>query len=201
MEAMIAQPPVTLSDVAAKAGVSYQVAVHAMGGKYVSAKTGEKVLAAARELGYVRPVDREKKQPTAKKFMWKTAANPAVFASREAETAAMLKLRNQCFTNAQIAKKTGVSYGTVFARIGKQPDSITKMSRKLAGASRSAKVTARIKMQHRQKLEAYNSLVSSANAALAAYKEAVGKVKAAHKDAVIASVCLETPLPVLTKLN
>ena len=44
-----------------------------------------------------------------------------LFANRDAETAAMLKLRNEGHSNTEIAHRCGVDITTVYRRIGDQP--------------------------------------------------------------------------------
>lgn len=48
----------------------------------------------------------------------------------------MMRLRSQGYTNVEIAEKTGFCYVTVLRYIGEQPDELSLMSARVAGAKR-----------------------------------------------------------------
>ena len=132
-------PSVTLHDVAAVAGVSYETAARSMGAKASrSSATVQRVRSIAERLGYDSTAARASagKKGGAKP---RTAPANSLFTSRDAETKAMLKLRTEGHNNAEIAHRCGVTRQTVHKRIGAQPGELTKASMKLAGATLKAK--------------------------------------------------------------
>ena len=190
-------PVVTLKDVAAKAGVAYGTACNCMSKNpgNVSAKTIAKVKKAAAELGYNVAATYNIRQHT--------PANK-LFATRDAETAAMLKLRSEGHSNPEIAHSCGVSIPTVNKRIGDQPAEITAANKKLAGKVRSAKNQIKKNYQSQQLISAYNSKVEALNAELAKVKQMASEIESMQKSAAKASKATGTPLLRLlptTKIN
>jgi hypothetical protein len=141
---------ITYMDIAKETGFSKSTVTNIMvGGKWrvpYSVKTVEKVLAAAKALGYVphRIKDREDKRrmtvikPNKKKY-WRNRN----YASREEEMARMYELRGEGYSNEQIAAKIGCGYLTVLRTIGYQPDEITRANVIAAGKKRMIEREAR----------------------------------------------------------
>ena len=188
---------VTLHDVAAKAGVSYNTVSKCIAKKdsAYSKDTVAKVRKAASELGYKpRRLGENKFAPT----------NSIVFNTREEETAAMLKCRGKGMSNEEVARSCGVDYQIVLKRIGDQPAEITAANKKLAGKVRSAKNQIKKNYQSQQLISAYNSKVEALNAELAKVKQMASEIESMQKSAAKASKATGTPLLRLlppTKIN
>lgn len=178
---------VTIKDVAAKAGVTYGTACNCMSKNpgHASAKTIAKVKKAAAELGYNVAVTYSVRQHA--------PANP-LFASREAETASMRKLRSEGCGNAEIAHRCGVTVPTVNKRIGTQPVEITIANKKLAGKVRTAKTQIKKVYVHQQLIADYNAKVEALNAEMAKVKQMASEIEAMKKNAAKASKATGTPL-------
>lgn len=89
----------------------------------------QKVRAFAKEVKYKEP--RETKQKHISVYL--SAHN---YSSKQARYDHMLKLREDGYTNTQIARLTGYNRKTVFEIIGAQPESYTAMSHERAGKMR-----------------------------------------------------------------
>lgn len=202
--------PVSISDIAAKAGVSYSIACKCLHNTYThsySKATQEKVLNIANQLGYDRNASlRATGKNAANVRLVKRAEIPAnaVFASRTAETTAMLKLRNLGYSNSEVAHRCGVSLTTVNRRIGDQPAEITAANKKLAGKVRSAKSQIKKNYQSQQLVSAYNAKIEALNAEMAKIKQMTSEIESMQKTAARASKATGTPLLRLlppTKIN
>ena len=187
-------PSVTLRDVAAVAGVSYETAARAMGAKASrSSATLQRVRNIADRLGYDRTAARAaagKRGGSAPK----TAPANSLFASRDAETEAMLKLRAEGHNNAEIARRCGVTRQTVHKRIGVQPDELTKASMKLAGATRKAKSKIKESYAQQQAVTQYNELAAQINAQLETAQKMASQLSSMQKSAAKASKATKKPL-------
>ena len=190
---------VTLNDVAAKAGVSIHTAKSCMYAKNCrnAEATKAKVLAAAAELGYN---GRAVQQMNAKRVAAlklgthkKTPANP-VFASRIAETNAMLQLRKSGHSDKEVAHRCGVCPGTVIKRIGRQPAEITAANKKLAGQVRSAKAKIKKAYQQKQTILEYNALADKLNAQLLEVQKLQSQLLSKQKAAQSASKATKAKL-------
>lgn len=178
---------VTLHDVAAKAGVSYNTVSKCITKKdsAYSKDTVAKVRKAASELGYKpRRLGENKFAPT----------NSIVFKTREEETAAMLQCRNSGMSNEEVARRCGVDYQIVLNRIGNQPAEITSANKKLAGRVRSAKVKIKKAYVQQQTVAQYNELAAKLNAQLEEAKKMATELSAMQKKAKVASKATGTPL-------
>jgi len=193
-----ASKPVTIHDVAIKAGVSVSTAAHCVGKNHGahSASTVAKVQKVAKELGYSNEyvtINHPSKRP----------AN-SLFSSRDAETAAMLKLRSEGHSNPEIAHRCGVSYEVVRRRIGCEPAELAHANHVLSGKVRSAKNQIKKNYQSQQLISAYNSKVEALNAELAKVKQMASEIESMQKSAAKASKATGTPLLRLlppTKIN
>ena len=155
----IVERRVTQRDIAKAAGVSKGTVANIMTGyphdKYYSAETKEKVLNAAKELGYIRRNIADRDEP----FRIKVGKQEehfyynGNFHSRDEEVRHMRYLRVKGYTNAEIAKKIGRSYVTVYKAIGKQPEEYTKMSKKLSGKRISSANAARRALANRARID------------------------------------------------
>lgn len=187
-------PSVTLRDVAAVAGVSYETAARSMGAKASrSSATVQRVRSIAERLGYDGTAARVSggKKGGAKP---KTAPANSLFASRDVETEAMLKLRAEGHSNAEIAHRCGVTRQTVHKRIGIQPAELTNASKKLAGATRKAKSKIKESYTHQQAVAQYNELAAQLNAQLETAQKMASQLSSMQKNAVKASKATKKPL-------
>lgn len=190
---------VTMKDVAAKAGVSFNTARNCMydkKGKYAET-TKAKVLAAAAELGYdgraVKQMNGKRAATLKVDMCKKTPANP-VFKSREAETMAMAQLRKTGHSTAEVAHRCGVCIETVNKRIGRQPAEITAANKKLAGQVRSAKAKIKKAYQQKQTILEYNALADKLNAQLLEVQKLQSELLSKQKAAQTASKATKAKL-------
>lgn len=190
-----AQNTVTAKDIAAKTGLAYNTVKQCLskGSTRYSASTVAKVRAAAKELGYNSKAVRRMNAKHAVAMKVSAPANP-VFASRDAETAAMLQLRKTGHLDTEIAKRTGVCLSTVTKRIGHQSAAMTSASRKLAGAKRKAENATRKQLANQQLISDYNALAAHFNAKILEIQSAANKLQAMQKGAVKASKEMGVPL-------
>ena len=65
----------------------------------------------------------------------------------------MRYLRAKVYKNAEIAKKIGRNYVTVYKKIGKQPEEYTKMSRRLSGERISSANAARRALANKARID------------------------------------------------
>lgn len=192
--------PVSIGDIAAKAGVSYSIACKCLHNNYThsySKATQEKVLSIAKQLGYDRNASlRATGKHAAAVRVTKYAETPAnpVFASRTAETAAMNKLRDQGHSTEEVAHRCGVSVTTVNRRIGNQPAEITAANKKLAGKVRSAKTKIKKTYVQQQAVAQYNELAAQLNAQLEAAQKMASQLSSMQKSAAKASKATKKPL-------
>lgn len=112
------------------------------GNKNYADATIAKVLDFAKSVGYDAEIGKHYKahRETAKKEKFWFGGN---FHTKAEEIAHMNFLRDEGFTNAEIARKIGRSYGTVRCNIGLQPKSYTERSRIRACEIRHAKTVDR----------------------------------------------------------
>lgn len=199
----VSKPVITLKDVAVKAGCSISAAsVVINGGKSrqkVSAETAEKIRQAAKQLGY----QKSSAYHNCGRNMRKAPANP-IFASREAETAAMRRLYQSGHSSAETAHRCGVNVTTVRRRIGDQPAEITAANKKLAGKVRSAKAQIKRNYERQQLITAYNAKIEALNAEMEKVSKMASEIEAMQKKAASASKATGTPLLRLlkpTKIN
>lgn len=191
---------VTLHDVAVKAGVSRDTAARCFcknNKNRISAATIAKVQRIAKEMGYIKGC------VVTNNHISKRPANK-LFANRDAETAAMLKLRSEGHSNPEIAHRCGVDITTVYRRIGDQPAEITAANVKLSGKVRTAKTQIKKNYQHQQLISAYNAKVEALNAEMAKVQQMASEIESMRKSAASASKATGTPLLRLlppTKIN
>lgn len=87
------------------------------------------------------------------------------FEKRDYQTQRMLNLREQGYTNGQIAKMVGCCPATVLNRIGRQPEAITKNSKDLASEAARASARRREAYRANQVMTTYNQLMINLNIA------------------------------------
>lgn len=174
---------VTMKDIAAKCGVSLATVNHCMtdkGSAKYKQSTVAKIRQTAAELGYDRRMARGYRDRS------NTPANP-IFKVKNVETSAMLALRAQGHSNAEIAHRCGVSIRTVRARIGNQPDAITAANRKLAGKVKAAKSRIKHDFVAKKTVEDYNQKVIALNAKMLEVKQLTCDLRSMRKQAESAS--------------
>lgn len=185
--------PITIYDVAAKLNMNLNTVRNYLnpGCKSKSA-TVARVRETAKAMGY-NPIAIKRKncKHAASVYNHKQQMTPAnsIFASRDAETKAMLDLRSQGYSNRDIAAKCGVCYSTVRNRIGAQPACLTKANHKLCQKIRSAKIKLRNSLAQEQRIREYNAKVEAFNVEAAKLMEQyqqLKKLKPALKNATIA---------------
>ena len=115
-------------DIANACGLSYGTVNNILndtGLKYAPA-TIERVKRTAEEMGFVHGNCENLLKANQNRPIPPASGN---FATRQEETDRMLYLRNEeMCTNAEIARKVGVTYITVLKRIGRQPKELTRIS-------------------------------------------------------------------------
>lgn len=172
-----------MKDVAEASGFSLGTVTHCMGDKG-SAKfkqsTIAKIRQTAAELGY------DPRMARGYRDRGNTPANP-VFKAKAVETSAMLALRAQGHSNAEIAHRCGVNVHTVRARIGNQPEAITNENRKLAGQVKAAKSRIKRDFVAKKTVEDYNQKVVALNAKMLEVKQLTCDLRSMRKQAEAAS--------------
>ena len=184
--------PITVYDVAAKLNMKPgTVRSYLAPGCKTKSAAVNRVREAAKAMGYnpkaVVLANHEHAVASVKSRWQKTPANK-VFASREAETKAMLTLRSEGYSNQDIAVKCGVCHTTVSKRIGAQPAIVTKANHKLGQKIRSAKIQLRKGLAQEQRIREYNAKVEAFNAEAAKLMEQyqqLKKMKPASKNAAL----------------
>lgn len=173
-------------DVANACGLSYGTVSNILndsGLKYAPA-TVERVKRTAEEMGFVHGCCGHsfgsKRKPTC-------ASTSGNFATRQEETDRMLYLRNEeMCTNAQIARKVGVSCSTVLARIGKQPKELTKISLTLRDErkARSRQLKRSLLLSRKiERFEQFKQVVSEINERVTALEMQAQRIAAEAKAA------------------
>ena len=172
---------ITIKDVADRAGVCYSTTQNILSSRPGYAKaTVEKVAKAAQELNYTS-----------------NRHSPAnnLFASRANETGTMQKLRNEGFSNEEIAHRCGVTVTTVIKRIGVQPQFITDAHKKLAGKMMTAKREIRYAyMQQHQTVVHYNKMTEELNNKLVEAVKMAEKLASMRENATAAAKSTNTTL-------
>lgn len=155
--------------------------------------TVEKVRQTAADLGY--------KPRTARSYRGRKTPANSLFKSKNIETSAMLTLREQGHSNAEIARRCGVTVTTVRARIGNQPKALSAANRKLAGTVRAEKSRIKRDFVAKKTVEEYNQKVVALNAKMLEVKQLTCDLRSMRKQAVSASKQLGTPLMRLVPPN
>lgn len=161
------------------------------GNKNYADATIAKVMDFAKSVGYDAEIGKHHKtHRAAKKEKFWFGGN---FHTKSEEIAHMNLLRDEGFTNAEIARKIGRSYGTVRYNIGLQPKSYTERSRIRACEIRHAKtVDRRMNSLRYAKLKAEIAEQEEANAlAQQAAMDAAAAAAIAQQNAEIAKQKLE----------
>lgn len=83
--------------------------------------------------------------------------------SKADEVARMKQLRQEGYTNQEIARKIGRAYNTVLNNIGKQDPLMTETTRQMAAASRKQKSAARAAYVRNKPIAEYNAKVQEHN--------------------------------------
>lgn len=172
---------ITIKDVADRAGVNYSTTQNILSSRPGYAKaTVEKVAKAAQELNY--------------KSNRRSPAN-RLFASRTSETETMRKLRNEGYSNEEIAHRCGVTITTVIKRIGVQPQFITDAHKKLAGKMMTAKREIRYAyMQQHQTVVHYNKMTEELNNKLMEAVKIAEQLASMRENATTAAKATDTTL-------
>lgn len=134
------RPVVTAKDIAEKLGIGKSTVQGCLNNKFAKGyrkETVDKVRKAAEEMGYDKQAclaygymlsgEKRRKIKEPKNY------RGGNFLTKEAEVQRMKELRAEGYTNFQIARKIGRSFGMVFHCIGKQDPSLTAISHKLRG--------------------------------------------------------------------
>ena len=87
------------------------------------------------------------------------------FEKKDYQTQRMINLREQGYSNAQIAKMVGCCTTTVVNRIGKQPEAITNISRELMSEKVRASAKRRDMYRANQIMTSYNQVMVNLNIA------------------------------------
>lgn len=185
---------VTIKDVAAKAGVSWSTASNCLGkyNAHYSSNTVAKVKAAAEAVGYGKPT--LKIVPDQKVDKRRTRPANSIFASKDAETAAMEQLRKAGNSDRQIAKQCGVCVATVTRRIGHQSKEMTKAHVKLAGVHKRAENKIKKMFAAQTTVSNYNVVAAKLNAKLVEAQKLAVELEKQQQAAVEASKTANVPL-------
>ena len=184
--------PITVYDIAAKLNMNpYTVRAYLAPGCKTKSEAANRVRTEAKAMGYdPKAVVRasHKHAVAASNRKWQQTPANKIFASREAETNAMLALRAEGYSNQDIAAKCGVDRTTVHKRIGKQSAIVTKANRKLGQKIHSAKIQLRKSLAQEQRIREYNAKVEAFNkeaAKLMEQYQQLKKMKPASKNAAL----------------
>ena len=174
---------ITANDIAQKFNVSLRTAEQYLAPKSkYNSKTAQNMRAYATQIGYYAPdgkCDRcgkvfQIKQrfqhlcPECAKYMkekvWRHGKNRkfycnGCFHSREEEQKRMLQLREDGYSNMEIAQKIGRHYKTVLLAIGYQPDGITKKNKVMGQKIRAQKNASRKQYVVNEQVTEYNRKV------------------------------------------
>lgn len=128
--------------------------------------TKKAILEACKKLGYIHPRSVAGKQRTQERLnavrqahFWKGGN----FHSKEEEVARMRQLREEGYSNMEIAKKIGRSYQTVRKSIGTQPTDMTLHTKAMSGAARTKKTQERKVYVADHTIRAYNNTLQEIN--------------------------------------
>lgn len=160
----------TLKDIAEYCGVSLATVNNVIVGGYTqkygkySPKTIERIKEAVMILNYKDKRSEERKEMTRTRRMQIKEQNNKTkywyggsFHSYAEEKARMLELREEGYTNIQIAKKVGRTPKTVWAKIGKQPVEYTMESMREVGLRRRQESETRRRRQLAMKVSEYKA--------------------------------------------
>ena len=174
---------ITANDIAQKFNVSLRTAEQYLAPKSkYNSQTAQKMRAYATQIGYYAPdgkCDRcgkvfQIKQrfqhlcPECAKYMkqkvWKHGTNKkfyfnGCFHSRAEEQERMMQLREEGYSNMEIAQKIGRHYNTVLLAIGYQPEEMTKKNHMMGQKIRAQKNASRKQYVVNEKVTEYNRKV------------------------------------------
>ena len=149
---------VGVEDIAKALGVSVQTVRRAYGNTdHRNAELESRIRIAGQIMGYIPG----RKKPRSIKpvcFWW--GGN---YHSKADEIARMKQLRQEGYTNHEIAQKIGRAYSTVLNSIGKQDPLMTKTTQQMAAASRKQKSAARAAYVRNKPIAEYNAKVQEHN--------------------------------------
>lgn len=190
----VATASVSIKDVAVKAGVSYSTAYNCLNdhSSTYSSKTIAKVKAAAETIGYSKV--KLEVLPAQKVDKRRTRPANNIFASKDAETAAMEQLRKAGNSDRQIAKQCGVCVATVTRRIGHQSKEMTKAHVKLAGVHKRAENKIKKMFAAQTTVSNYNVVAAKLNAKLVEAQKLAVELEKQQQAAVEASKAANVPL-------
>lgn len=139
-----------IQTIAEKSGASYNYTCRIVRGEStVDSELARKVIANAQAIGFQLPTEEERaarvaaynKSRAAYMKARKTRLRQSL-TGLTGDSAKMMELRDAGWSNADIAKRFGVSYQTVLYRIGTQPEMMTKMNQ-LEGSRKRSRAVAR----------------------------------------------------------
>lgn len=159
----------TLRDIADALGISQQTVQNAFC-KSAQGRLSQSLLSsiqeAAKRMDYVSPMTPEGKKRTQERLnavrqahFWKGGN----FHTKEEEVARMRQLREEGYSNMEIAKKIGRSYQTVRKSIGTQPTDMTLHTKAMSGAARTKKTQERKVYVADHTIRAYNDTLQEIN--------------------------------------
>ena len=123
------------------------------------------IIDKANELGYVLPNGRTMSSAEPKHYY-----HNGNYATMAEETARMLALRAEGYSNAEIAKMIGRGKKTIWSRIGKGDPALAKLNRTNAAHYRAQRNNARKAYTARREIELYNNKMNE-------YKQAMTKAE------------------------
>lgn len=155
---------ITARDIAEKLGVGVTTIHNCLTGYTCgyAKETVEKIQATAKEMGYDPKKARGRRSKTMEPKPEKFWCN-GNYHSREEEVARMMTLREEGFSNAEIAKKLGRAILTVRRNIGAQPADMTKGNRIEGARNRWAKESRRKAYVESHKVTVHNDTVRKVN--------------------------------------
>ena len=183
------RPVVTAKDIAEKLGIGKSTVQGCLNNKFAKGyrkETVDKVRKAAEEMGYDKQASivygYMLSGETRRKIKEPKNYRGGNFLTKEAEVQRMKELRAEGYTNFQIARKIGRSFGMVFHCIGKQDPSLTAISHKLRGQRTRMANAARKQYLHNKPIAEYNAKVDQANELKEAAAKALAAAEALHAE-------------------
>lgn len=192
---------ITARDIAEKLGMGLTTIHNCLTGYTCgyAKETVEKIQTTAKEMGYDPKKARShrrnlsvSKTEKPKKHYW--GGN---FYSREEEITRMTELRNEGYSNAEIAKKIGRTYECVLYNIGKQPADMTSAKhseaqriRRVKESNRKAFVESHKVAVHNDTVRKVNELTEKMNANMAEIRE----LRKVHDEMVAAIATTESDI-------
>lgn len=157
-EEIRAKGKVTQHDIANYIGCGRVTVTQVLNGRgIVSQEFRQRVLDAAKELGYIPRSERKKESEAKQRQYFRLMHNNC--SSIEEENQYMEAFRSMGYSNAMISRKTGYTIKTIRRRIGSQPDDMTKGNRIAAQHHRAAENRRRKVYVDTHLVTTYNNMV------------------------------------------